>query len=275
MGRRKKEIGICRICGTHGQLSYEHVPPEKAFNNHKHYYEAKMDELIKRDDGHFGTSFDELYSDRKAKKKQGGIGFNTICSSCNNNTGSWYGSDYVDWVQQSVGILSRTQNKPSLYYPTYFFPLRVIKQVITMFFSINYEGFYKQEPELQQFILDKERRFLNPKFKIYTYYNVEGELRYIGNNVIGNLSDASTIKISELTFPPFGFVLTINSNSPDKRLTDITHFCNFSYNHWTDVYQKFSILPTHLAFFPADYRTKEEIQKGIQESQEYMNKNKK
>jgi hypothetical protein len=30
---RKKVVGDCHICGVHGPLSYEHVPPEAAFND--------------------------------------------------------------------------------------------------------------------------------------------------------------------------------------------------------------------------------------------------
>jgi hypothetical protein len=32
MGKRTKN-GRCHICGNVGELSFEHVPPEKAFNN--------------------------------------------------------------------------------------------------------------------------------------------------------------------------------------------------------------------------------------------------
>ena len=32
MAKRKKESGKCRICGKEGKLSFEHVPPEAAFN---------------------------------------------------------------------------------------------------------------------------------------------------------------------------------------------------------------------------------------------------
>jgi hypothetical protein len=30
---KKKIEGICRICGCYGPLTFEHVPPRKAFNN--------------------------------------------------------------------------------------------------------------------------------------------------------------------------------------------------------------------------------------------------
>jgi hypothetical protein len=31
----KQQFGICRLCGTHGKLSFEHVPPESAFNDQR------------------------------------------------------------------------------------------------------------------------------------------------------------------------------------------------------------------------------------------------
>ena len=30
---RKPLIGTCHICGANGKLSFEHVPPKRAFNN--------------------------------------------------------------------------------------------------------------------------------------------------------------------------------------------------------------------------------------------------
>jgi hypothetical protein len=29
---RRPVIGTCHICGDHGKLSFEHVPPKEAFN---------------------------------------------------------------------------------------------------------------------------------------------------------------------------------------------------------------------------------------------------
>jgi hypothetical protein len=31
--RGQKQLGLCRICGAFGPLSYEHVPPAAAFND--------------------------------------------------------------------------------------------------------------------------------------------------------------------------------------------------------------------------------------------------
>jgi len=268
---RRKVSGDCKICGEHGKLSYEHVPPEKAYNDNRFYYQYSMAVLTANEKLFFENSLGSDKLKRLARKKQGGIGFHTLCMKCNNHTGSWYGSDFVSWTHQSMAIILKANGKPTLLYPTFFYPLRIIKQIITMFFSVNHEGFNDLEPELVNFVLNKEKRFLSPRYKIYCYYNLVGERRYIGNNIIGEVGSTSVCSISEISFPPFGFVMTIDSESPDKRLTDISHFANSPYKKWVPYYQKYNVLPSHLPYSPADYRTYEEIN-GSFEMDEHINK---
>lgn len=266
MGRRKKVFGICRICGYLKKLSFEHVPPESAFNNGKEYFQATLEEVEKLDSVYLNLSQYSKFPLEHFKKKQGGIGYNTLCEQCNNNTGSWYASDFITWSRQSMEILLKSNGKPTLHYPTFFFPLRVIKQIVTMFFSICHEETFRIEPELQAFVLNKEKRWLSDRYKIYCYYNLNGSFRYLGDNFIGDYNKSGVIHASEFSFPPFGFVLTVNSEKPDKRLFDITHFANNNYNYWTDYYQKFPVLPTFLPHVPLDYRSKEEIVAAVARS---------
>ncbi|MFP4096873.1 MAG: hypothetical protein ACLFUB_20485 [Cyclobacteriaceae bacterium] len=165
-----------------------------------------------------------------------------------------------------MAILLKANGKPSLLYPTFFFPLRVIKQIITMFFSVNQDVFRKVEPQLVKFILNRETRFLDSRYKIYCYYNLKGHNRYLGNSFLSDFRSSKIIHLSEISFSPFGFVMTIDSEKPDRRLTDISHFADFDFHYWTDYYQKFDVLPTYLPYIPGDYRTKEEIQNTIDSS---------
>ena len=272
MGRRKKEFGVCKICGYSGQLSFEHVPPNKAFNHQRHYYQIEFDKLIEIEDDFLDLSMGQIYEKGHSKKKQGGIGFYSLCEKCNNDTGSWYGHAFVSWAWQGMSILQKANGRPSLYYPTFFYPLRTIKQIVTMFFSVNPDVFREAEPELVKFVKNKESRFLSKKYRLFCYYNIQGNKRYIGYSVLAQIDSGKMNRMSEITFPPFGFVLTIDSEPPDDRLTEITHFANYSYNDWTDHYQKFSTLPTYLPNLPGDYRTREEIKKGIDDSKKYMNR---
>lgn len=64
--------------------------------------------------------------------------------------------------------------------------------------------------------------------------------------------------LSEISFPIFGYVFTINSEIPDRRLFEITHFS--LYRH--DDFKALGMEPVVLdraTFVPGDYRTPEEV----------------
>lgn len=164
-----KHEGVCRLCGQHGPLTFEHVPPKAAFNDRPVVMAAFDSALnIGPDDAIRGST------------QQRGMGGYTLCERCNNTTGHWYGSRFVAWCYQGLELLVKSQGHPTLYFIYHLFPLCVIKQILAMMFSVNGEGFRDANPELAQFVLDKERRYLNPKYRIFAYYNYEGRLRSLG-----------------------------------------------------------------------------------------------
>lgn len=249
---RKKPEGNCHICGRYETLSFEHVPPNKAFNDKPVILKRMMDVINE------GPDLD--MTNKRGKIQQRGMGGYTLCGRCNNLTGTWYAKDYIDWAHQGMLLNMKSNGAGSVYYPFYIYPLRVIKQIITMFFSLNGDKFSTVNQELVDFVLNKERKYISPKYKIYAYLKGEGNIRSSGVvSKIDVLSGANRAEIfSELTFPPFGYVLCLDSPPPDKRLVDITYFTRFSYNEWDIVYLKIDRLPTYMTF-PGDYRTKREI----------------
>jgi len=260
---RKKIFGQCKLCGMSGQLSFEHVPPKAAFNNGKFHYQSTLDEIHKLEETELDFSHPSKYPTTRLRKKQGGVGYYSLCEKCNNDTGRWYAKDFIDWSVQTMTILLKTNGKPTLYYPTRFYPLRIIKQVLTMFYSVCMEGMDKKEPELQKFLLNKQERFLSKRYRVYCYYNLKGSMRYLADNFISEGNSSLITHASELSFAPFGFVFTINSAPSDKRLFDISHFAGFEYNHWNEFYHRFQVLPTYLPHSPLDYRTKDEVVSAI------------
>lgn len=170
MGRRKKKYGTCKLCGKEGKLSFEHVPPKSAFNNQREHFEATMDDLLKLSCVDLDSNLRIPANARRIK--QGGIGFYSLCESCNNITGSWYASEFVKFSMQAMFNLLKANGKPTLFYPMYFHPLRVVKQIVTMFFSICIDGMRDLEPELQHFVLNREMRYLSPRYKIYCYSSI-------------------------------------------------------------------------------------------------------
>lgn len=244
---RKRPEGTCHICGIFGPLSFEHIPPKSAFNNRPvvslHFEQA------------ISLGPDDVV---KGPQQQKGMGGYTLCERCNNLTGHWYGDKFVAWCYQGMEILERAGGKPTLIYLNYVFPLRVLKQIVTMFLSVNGDTFHNYHPELARFVLSRDARFLPPKYRFFLYYNVEGRQRTVGVAAVANMETGNASLLSEITFPPFGYVMTIDSNPPDGRLVEITHFARYAYEDFSVFSQRLPVLPTHVAF-PGDYRTKDEI----------------
>ena len=158
-----------------------------------------------------------------------------------------------------MATLERSGGQPSLIYLNYVFPLRVLKQIVTMCFSVNNASFHTLHPELVHFVLNRDSRFLPPAYRFFVYYNVEGRPRATGGGIgILNIKTGKSTIISEITFPPFGYVMTIDSEPPDQRLFEITHFARYSYSDFRVMTLQLPVLPTHVAI-PGDYRTKAEI----------------
>jgi hypothetical protein len=139
--------GICRICGKFAKLSFDHVPPEAAFNDHR-VLRAGFEQVLA------GKNPD----DYRGRYQQKGAGADSLCVTCNTITGHWYGSAYADWAAQAMRIIVGTRAHPSLAYPFNLFPLRVIKQIVCMFFSINSPFFQTQQPDLVRFVVNRDEK---------------------------------------------------------------------------------------------------------------------
>jgi hypothetical protein len=262
MSRSKRVRGTCCICGRVGPLSFEHVPPREAFNDRPvllmEYREAIN---LGPDD-----------PPRGSKVQQQGMGAYTLCNSCNPKTGSWYGTFFADWCRQGMELLQRARGRPSLYYPYNIYPLPILKQIVTMFFSVEPENFRLYHRELVRFVLNREAKYLPPRYRFFVYYNIEGQPRLMGGAFIGDLHRGEIRNISEITYPPFGYVMTIDSPPTDDRLVEITHFARYEYDRATQVTLRLPTLPTHLPKLPGDYRTKEEIYRARAASEDYLRK---
>lgn len=248
MSRKKKREGNCHICGTFGPLSFEHIPPRAAFN----------DRPI------FGFSGDVLMEhglnpDRKhGTMYQRGAGGYTLCDRCNNKTGSWYGPKFVEWCYQGMQILERSKGKPTLIYMNYLFPLAILKQIVTMFFSVNTAEFRLAQPYLVDFVLDRERKYLPPDIRFYTYYTLGSKTRSVGVAGQIKLGSSQINVMSEIAFPPFGYLMTFGDTIADSRVVEITRFARYNYGEFEVLSIQLPILETHTPF-PGDYRTLAEI----------------
>jgi len=250
----KAKTGICHLCGVNGKLSYEHVPPRAAFNNRPLVAQA-MDDLIRN-----GTE------GARRRVFQRGAGAHTLCERCNNLTGHWYGPAYVEWVYQGMCILGQARGNPSLYYNFHILPSRVIKQIVCMFFSVNPPTFQAIQEDLVRFVLDRDKRHLPQGFRLFMFYAVGTMFRQSGLTASMNvLYPRRNSLFSEITFPPFGYVLSVDSspllNSPPHAdLLDISRFGEYGFNSYRAIPLKIPVLPV-VTYFPGDYRSQAEMDK--------------
>ena len=281
---RKKVFNNCRICGTHTQLTFEHVPPRAAFNDCPVVGKHIID-LINKDP--------DCYFDSKGHKSQRGAGAYTLCKKCNNNTGTWYGTAFAKFAHQSLDILKHTRGLPSLYYPFRIYPLRVIKQIITMFFSVNSDLFRLNHPDLVKFVLNKHERYLSPGIRILVYFNLSPHARFAGGTSISTTEiDPNEVSIetmddalnqyrrdyakslysSEIAFPPLGYVLSFGLESLDSKLADISFLAKYRYDDWTSIHLKLPVFPVN-TWYPGDYRSKEQLRRNFEKNSQIEKEN--
>ena len=269
-------VGRCRICGFKTKLSFEHVPPRSAFNDCP-IVRKELFELINTDPNR--------YFDERKDISQRGDGAYTLCERCNNDTGSWYGDAFVKWAHQGMGILKHTQNAEhkqsaaSISYTFRIFPLRVIKQIVCMFFSNTKTDaqFSRNHPDSVKFVLKKEECNLNPDIRIYTFFNSGERSRHVSGafrSRIGpeglnrNAVEDMTCKanralvasrlLSEIACRPLGYIMSFDPDPPDIRLVDISFFARYSYYDEASISLKLPVLPVS-TYLPVDYRSPETV----------------
>jgi len=179
---------------------------------------------------------------------QGGAGAYTLCESCNNNTGAWYGGEYVKWARTCRDIMVMWNQKQTLSGSVELknvYPLRFLKQIVACFCSLRASDgtfFIEKYPELVPFILDKNNENLPSGLRFFMNLYIESpevtQLRRVGvairAKVKDNLEIIKSVPFGEITHPPFQLIMTYDYGTFDDA-TEITIFQNFSYDQISNV----------------------------------------
>lgn len=244
----KPPKGICSIYGYETLMTFEHIPPENAFNDRPIVYRT-LQELSKI------KSIEDMDSVRGRQQQRGSGGY-TLCRKCNNDTGFWYGNGYASWAQQGLEVLGKIGGQETmLAMPFYIESLKVIKQIITMFFSLN-NTLRLQYPYLVTAILNKDFKYLSPEVQIYAFYTLSTRGRGCPALASGNFGSHSTHFFSETTHLPFGYIMSLNSTPPVGDLCNISYFSKYDYKQMEQVFIRMPIKPIY-TWIPADYRTRD------------------
>lgn len=250
------EQGYCHICQKYGDLTFEHIPPQKAFNDRR-AKSIEGDEALK-----LITEKDRMPWDTtglKYKPKQRGMGIYSLCESCNNLTGKYYGNEYIKFAQ-TVGKLifdNDISDKKMIGIKLEgVYVSRVAKQVLSMFCS-TYPGFTKTYPFVGELILNKDAVIEDySNFRITMFILKEFRIGYTGITSL-LYTDGKIKTVAEIDAYPFGFVLELDPKDENPDL-DITHFLSHKYNEKFNLEMGIHIRERNITF-PIDFRTKAEI----------------
>ena len=254
----------CHICGNIATLTKEHVPPRSAFNKGTAIMYTG-DRLMQR---LTSKNFPWDFSDSRGLQVQGGIGYKTLCATCNSNTGAWYGAAFVSFTLQ--GIKQILTQQPGTIVTVKFkgiYPLRILKQAICMFMSINSPAFAEKYQELREFVLRRDKQTLSDNYKTYIYGCKGHLIRMFGNVVhmqnLGADFHGNLTYFSEISAVPFGYVLQLSPEANIPKLIDISEFSRYTYNEKIDWEAEMKVLEVN-SHHPLDFRSKNQIEQTRQ-----------
>lgn len=253
----KSVEGICKLCGQKKILTFEHVPPESAFNSVavKEFSPEDTIDMMTGAGGRKPWDFSGL----PGKVIQRGGGGYYLCSDCNSKTGSWYISEYVRLANTFHEIIETNELKPGVFCSFQLidlYPLRILKAIMTMYCDIN--NSCMGDDQLREFLLNKDsREFNSEKYKIYIYMAAPGMRRIEGISVM-YIDGIGIVMTSEIGSHPIGTILCINKPetfAPAGLL--LNSFAEYGYDDKCNVdicgipYLEINTL------FPVDFRSKD------------------
>jgi hypothetical protein len=245
-------IGNCAICNEYKKLSFEHVPPESCFNDKPIYFQ-NYNNLIEKGSPYFG---------HKMLRNQG-FGDFTLCEKCNKETGGWYAKEYKVWVLNGILILTNPVFKSGLLFNVNIKPLNVLKQILTMFMSADKLGMLKDDKDLVKFLLNPEEQSLPVKYRVFSYLTASDSFRFLGIHFVADFDQGMNNYIwSEISYPPFGYFLTIDSPPAHPEMMELTHFKDYLFGQNSSVRIQLPYLESN-TFLIGDYRTKKQMESGM------------
>lgn len=212
-----KREAICRVCGNYRKLTFEHVPPQSAFNSNPVFFQKSI---------HLHDKESYLYGKRILSNH--GAGGYYLCKSCNNLTGSYYGESYKKFAYTGMMALTfRIWASKTIVFEYAIKPLNILKQVLSMFMAIDTSDQLLNLEGLSSFILDRKSKALPESMRVFIYHTTTMQVR---NGWGMARTEKGTHFLGEITFPPFGIVYTLKSEPIRNDFLEITDFKNFTFN---------------------------------------------
>lgn len=260
MAKRTK-IGACHVCMEEKKLTYEHVPPKRAYNNLPGVAHTLSTALSRTTNVPLGS----------VVRYHGGMGCRTLCRECNEFTAYHYGAAFAEWVRQALTYADKYERVDGrdnyMDLPFFIEPLAVLKQIATMVLAVAETNPIDALYPLRRFVLMPFehltandvafRVYLNPKRSNWT----QPQTRMNGTAVIMDTkTGTSTMAIADIAFPPLGYWVAWTDQRKRhlleyEKLADVTHFGRYRYGRREHVWVRMPVrLPVGPIMFHEQYQ---------------------
>lgn len=204
---------ICHVCLQKGEMSEEHIPPKKAYNESPKLFETFL----------FNTKNNH---DRRIKSPNG-FKRRVLCKNCNCSIGSQYAKQYITFVSQLVDSPKLFDSLGSSRLVSLRInSLFVAKEIAMMILALEPLSFGQRHSDLRKFILDSKMK-IKPPFKVYGFLvPLESAGTIVAfHSRVSTFAPGYKFTGGEISWFPFGFVYSaqiLDKNYQPEKLTDIT-----------------------------------------------------
>jgi len=221
---KNDNMELCSICGLKKKLTFEHMPP-KASGNKTPVNIVGLENMTP-----LGG-----YLHGKFKKSPKGMGRDTLCESCNNLTGSWYGESYVELANQMNQAINDNIGKSNIEFSCKIKPLNFLKQVVSLLLSSDQAtGVLRKEVLKTNFVLDKKSQELSDK--IFLSKNIILQPNYgFKGFTSGWDSESGFVSNIEFIYRPFYFRGAFDEKQISENSIDLIKFKNYKYNEEIEI----------------------------------------
>ena len=217
---------VCHLCGCRPAGSREHLPGVAAANDGP--VEITYLGGPPRPDGNVG---------RVRRVERDGFVVRTLCRTCNSKTGGSYGTAYKSFVEQfsrsSVTSASAARSWVSLRQVQ---PLRVAKQMASMFLAAQERLDPTRWVELRQFVLRRDGKLSPGQLHMYLYRNVSPYGRVASLSGLSSLFGAfPPAYVSEISWPPVGLVFALEPHPLLSTMKNLTEWGAYGFKDRADL----------------------------------------
>ncbi|HLE57754.1 MAG TPA: hypothetical protein VJB15_11780, partial [Rhodothermia bacterium] len=172
-----------------------------------------------------------------------GAGAYTLCCTCNSEiSGNHYVGELKRWTATGMAVIARgfaggaDGNAVELRIDRVY-PARILKQIVVMLASVNSAALLEHHRALREYAMNPYATGLPARYQFYlllTHPSTKVS-RYAGLSMRLASGAWCGTWVTDLVWPPFGYVMTIDEPRPLLPMGNITSFANYGYDERVDL----------------------------------------